>query len=205
MIKYFLHSLISIDDLIVIDPHDGSSIGLKRPNVKGELVLLTHEHYDHNAYQIVKGYTQIKVKSYESFNFKNYEISGFRTFHDREKGRRRGENTIYSITTPKGLLIVHLGDLGHEIDNEIIEEIKGANLLAIPVGGVITIDANEALRLVNKIKPKLVLPIHYWVPGHYMPLNTNWEFISGLKWKTTIIGEEGIEETTLENNTLLIA
>jgi len=206
MIKYFLHSLVCIDDLICIDPHDGKSIGLPVPNVTASLVLITHNHYDHNAYNIVKGSPKVKMKELGSFSINGYTITGFKTYHDKEKGKRRGENTIYEIITPKGEKIIHLGDLGHELDEELKDRLKGADVLAIPVGGVITINFIQAKEIIDSLKPRIILPIHYWVNGHYMPLDTLDEFLNACKdWKIVKIenGKE-VDENSLENKTILI-
>ncbi len=174
--------MFSIDDKILIDPHDGGSIGLARPNIDYiDLVLITHDHYDHNAYQILK-FKELKQSYYGNYTFEGYKISGIRSFHDKENGKKRGETAIYRIDTGKNV-VVHLGDIG-EIPNEnIIKEIASPDILMIPVGGLITIDYNEAVELINDLKPSVVIPMHYWVNGHLMPLDPPDEFLKKLGWK----------------------
>ncbi|MEM0372947.1 MAG: MBL fold metallo-hydrolase [Sulfolobaceae archaeon] len=206
MIKYFLHSLVCIDEVICIDPHDGKSIGLTVPQISPKVILITHNHYDHDAYQIAKGSPLVKIKAMENFSINNYTIFGFKTYHDKEKGRRRGDNVIYKIITPKGKKLVHLGDLGHKLSDELRERLRNPDLLAIPVGGVITINYIEAREIIDELNPKIVLPIHYWINGHYMPLDTIEDFLNVMKgWKIIKIAEnKTIEEDSLENKTILI-
>ncbi len=191
MIRYFGHSMVLIDDKIVIDPHDGVSIGLPKPEVSADLVLITHDHYDHNAYHVVKGYKDVKVRYYGSFEFEGYKIKGFKAYHDKENGKRRGETAIYEIIKPNGVRIVHLGDLGHLVN---YEELKNSDFMFVPVGGVITINASEAVSLIESLSPKIVIPIHYWVKGHLMPLDPVDPFINLLKWDIVKIENYQLDE-----------
>src|SRR5690606_22468500 len=98
-----------------------------------------------------------------------YEISGvfiegFGVFHDAKQGAERGRNTIYKITIDD-IKIVHLGDLGHELSDTLIEEIGNIDVLLAPVGGVYTIDPAAAAQIVSKLEPRIVVPMHYKMEG----------------------------------------
>ncbi|BBG25248.1 MBL fold metallo-hydrolase [Sulfuracidifex tepidarius] len=171
MIRYFGHSALLFDS-ILLDPHDGGSIGLQVPDYpEVKLVLVTHDHYDHNAYQIVK-YEVLKEQQIGTFDLGSYLITGYKSFHDKENGKRRGKNVIYKIKRKSdNFTLVHMGDLGHSLNDELMKELRGANLLALPVGGIITIDSKEASELVEQLEPEAIIPLHYWTKGHYMPLD----------------------------------
>lgn len=205
MIKFLYHSSFLLDNYILLDPHDGGSIGLPRPEAKAELILITHNHYDHNAYEIIP-HREVKFKQYGEFDFGAYSIEGIKTFHDKENGKRRGENAIYKITDKKGKSIVHLGDLGHLPSEEIIKSVKSPDVLMIPVGGVITINHNEAKEVIRMIDPKIVIPMHYWIKGHLMPLNPIDDFLNLMKESRKIIEikEKEIDETTVEKNSIIV-
>ncbi|AWR93350.1 MBL fold metallo-hydrolase [Acidianus brierleyi] len=193
MIKYFGHSMFSIDDKILIDPHDGGSIGLTKPNVEyTDLVLITHDHYDHNAYQLLK-FKEIKQSFYGNYTFEGYKILGLRAFHDKENGKRRGETAIYRIDTGKSI-IVHLGDVCDKLSEKIIKEISSPDILMIPIGGLITIDYKEAIDLINDLKPSTVIPMHYWVNGHLMPLDPPDEFLRKMGWKIRELNKNYFED-----------
>lgn len=91
-------------------------------------------------------------------------ILGIPSFHDNSQGSKRGRNAIFIIDID-GLRLVHLGDLGHKLDEPQLEEINGSDLLFIPVGGDFTIDAKKAAEVINQVGPKIVTPMHYCLPG----------------------------------------
>ncbi len=94
-----------------------------------------------------------------------YEISGvliigIATFHDADRGRERGENTVYLIEVDE-ISVCHLGDLGHVLTVAQVEEIGNVDVLLLPVGGVSTINAPMAAEVVRQLEPKVVVPMHY--------------------------------------------
>ena len=166
---------------IAIDPHDGLSIGLKRPSVKADLILVTHDHFDHNAVEIArKNGTRIFKSFYGEANIDNILIKGYRTFHDKFGGRRRGENTIYKLSV-EGINIAHLGDLGHIITGELVNELKDLDVLMIPIGGVYTIGPDEAWEIITTLNPKITIPMHYWIRGLTLPLHRIDDFLAYVK------------------------
>ncbi len=200
MLRYFGHSSLMFDS-ILIDPHDGGSIGLQKPDYPPvKLVLVTHNHYDHNAYQLAPHET-LKVELRGTVDLGSLVVQGYPSFHDNEGGKRRGKNTIYKVTRKSdGFTLVHLGDLGHQLDDEIIRALRGPSLLAIPVGGVITIDSKVASVLVEQLEPQAIIPLHYWVSGHYMPLDPVDTFVELEKGKYEVNSIDNKNSNLDENN-----
>ncbi len=166
---------------VVIDPHDGVSIGLPKPSIRGDLILVTHDHFDHNAVEIVsKEYSRVMKEFRGEAIVDNIKITGIKTYHDKFEGRRRGENTIYVLEVDN-YKIAHLGDLGHIPSENILDNLKGLDLLILPVGGTYTIYPDEAWKIIESVKPNNVLPIHYWVPGLTLPLHPIDDFIVYIK------------------------
>ena len=153
---------------IVIDPHDGGSIGLKPPKASADAVLITHEHFDHNAFNVVsKKDTLVYSMKEGEFKVLGHNVRGFRFFHDKSKGRRRGYVIAYLIDI-EGVHFLHLGDIGHIPSNtDILGDI---DVMMVPVGGTFTIDAREAKELMDLIRPKATIPMHYWIRGVNLPL-----------------------------------
>lgn len=162
---------------ILIDPF-AKEIGLKPPKIKDDLVLVTHEHMDHNA---------VGEANPEAFIIRNpgeYEnhgiaIRGIQTYHDNKEGVERGPNTVYTIKTEE-MVLCHLGDLGHTLTDQQVEDIGDVDILMIPVGGVYTIDAKTAVEVINQIEPKIVIPMHYKLPGLGVGLEGSEKFVKEL-------------------------
>lgn len=163
IIKYTGHSCFKIFDdetgySIILDPYkDGSVPGFGRISDVASEVLCSHEHGDHN------GREHITTEPKDGSPFK---IEYIDTFHDPEKGALRGVNRIYVITnTRTGEKLVHYGDIGEMIDDLLTEEnlalLKDADIALVPVGGVYTYDIAEALELIDRTEPKLVVPMHF--------------------------------------------
>jgi len=98
-----------------------------------------------------------------------YEISGvliigIATSHDGERGKKRGKNTVYLMEIDE-ISVCHLGDLGHVLTGEQVEEIDNVDVLLLPVGGVSTINAPVAAEVVRQLEPKAVIPMHYQTPA----------------------------------------
>ncbi len=94
------------------------------------------------------------------YEIKGVSIVGVGTFHDNKRGKDRGINTIFMITI-EGVTVCHCGDLGHELTDEQLELIENVDILMVPVGGFYTIDSADALKVINQIEPKVVIPMHY--------------------------------------------
>lgn len=165
-ITYLGHSSFKIrgkSATIVTDPFEPSIVGLKFPkHVGADIVTVSHDHADHNATSVVEG-TPYIVNGPGEYEVKGVGIVGFSVFHDAEKGIKRGKNTIYRIEID-GVSIVHLGDLGHILDNGQVESLDGVDVLMVPVGGFYTITAEEAAQVVSEIEPAIVIPMHYGRP-----------------------------------------
>lgn len=153
------------DDItVVIDPHDGKSIGIKAPSVKADLVLMTHDHYDHNAARIIRGAHKDLLEKIGVFDFQDLIITGFPTFHDEHRGLKRGRNVIYKFKMD-GITICHCGDLGHLPEQSFYDEIGEIDVLFVPVGGVFTLEVDKVIKMIEIIKPKIVVPMHYHLGG----------------------------------------
>src|SRR3989344_1368788 len=161
-VKYLGHSAFFIksrEAKLVTDPFEPQMVGLKFPKVEADIVTVSHQHKDHNQAQLVVG-TPLIIDMPGEFEKKSIRILGFQTFHDKQKGAERGENIAYKIEG-EGISLLHCGDLGLVWDDSFIDQIGEINVLLIPVGGFYTIDSNEAVELVKKIEPSIVIPMHY--------------------------------------------
>jgi len=148
---------------IVIDPFDEAT-GLKVPSLSADVLLISHSHHDHDNKKVVRG-NPFLIEEPGEYEIKGVFVQGITSFHDDKGGKERGSNTIYSIEA-EGVRLCHLGDFGQkELTSEQLEEIGDVDVLMMPVGGVYTISAKEAAKIVSQIEPLLVIPMHYHIPG----------------------------------------
>ena len=161
---------------IVIDPYD-EKIGLKLPNLSADILLVTHEHSDHNNIKDVKGAPFI-IKGPGEYEIKEVFIQGIPSFHDDQEGKERGRNTIY-VLEAEDLRFCHLGDLGQkQLTDEQLEKIDKVDVLMIPVGGEgYTIDSSAAQKIIGQIEPKIVIPMHYALPKNKVKLDEVSKFL----------------------------
>lgn len=161
-ISYVGHSCFRIkgkDTSLVIDPYDPKKTGYKLPKLKSDIVLLTHGHEDHSYLDGVSDY-KLLIDTPGEYEMSGTFIYGIKTYHDEQKGKQRGNNTIYQIDVD-GFSLLHLGDLGHELSTETLEKLTDIDVLMIPVGGTYTIDAKTAIKVISSIEPSMIVPMHY--------------------------------------------
>jgi L-ascorbate metabolism protein UlaG (beta-lactamase superfamily) len=167
-IQYLGHSCFRLrgrDGIVLCDPFDrsaGSDIG--RPTA--HIVTVSHKHPDHANVAAVKPMREriFTIDGPGEYEVGGVLISGVRTFHDKHKGAELGGNTTYVIHLDD-VVFCHLGDLGHELSTHQLDEIGTVDVLFLPVGGGETIGPAEAVGVISQIEPRIVIPMHYAVPG----------------------------------------
>jgi len=168
-IQYYGHSCFKIttkpagrgqeEVTIFLDPFD-KSVGLRPPQGQADLVLVSHDHPDHNNVAALKGEPRI-IDIPGEFSAKGVNVIGIQTYHS---DKRDIINTAFLLEA-EDLKICHLGDLGVAITEKQLEELDGVDILMIPVGGKYTIDAKKAVEIIKLIEPSIVIPMHYKIKG----------------------------------------
>ncbi len=166
IITWYGHSCFRIeskDTSVLIDPFS-SEIGLRPPKIKDTIVLVSHQHYDHNNTEGMPGESFL-VEGPGEYEIKGVSIKGIQSYHDKSQGQERGLNTIYVIKM-EDMTLAHLGDFGEEkLSEEQVEKIGDVDILMIPIGGIYTVNYKEAMEVVRQIEPKVVVPMHYKIQG----------------------------------------
>ena len=160
-ITYIGHSCFKIKDKtisLVIDPYN-PKIGYKLPKLSSDVVLVTHDHFDHNYIEGVSDY-RLFVDGPGEYEVGGCFIYGKSVDHDEKNGEERGKVTMYLITIDD-FNILHLGDLGRELTQEEMERIPNVDVLMIPVGNKYTIDEKAAVKVISALEPSYVIPMHY--------------------------------------------
>ncbi|MBP8718242.1 MAG: MBL fold metallo-hydrolase [Candidatus Atribacteria bacterium] len=143
---------------ILTDPFDGT-LGYRMTKEKINIITISHEHYDHNNTMGIKG-KPVVLKGPVNRDTHKIIFKGINSYHDSVFGEYRGNNTIFIIKTDE-MVLCHLGDLGHLLDRGQLEEINQVDILFIPTGGYYTINHIQADQVIEQIKPKIVIPMHY--------------------------------------------
>lgn len=163
---------------ILIDPFS-RDIGLRPPRTKDDVVLVSHEHYDHNNLDGLAEDTSV-FRGPGEYEAKGMAMTGVLSYHDDTKGTERGLNTIFVIRA-EDMTLCHLGDLGQaQLTADQIEAIGDVDILMVPVGGTFTLDGKTAAALVQQIEPKVVIPMHYKIAGLSVALDGPEKFVREL-------------------------
>ena len=164
-ISWLGHSCFGIrgsNAIVITDPYS-PSLGYSLGTPTARIVTVSHQHSGHSYVQGIGGEPRLVVRPGE-YEISGVLIIGIATFHDADRGKERGKNTIYLIEVDE-ISICHLGDLGHVLTAEQVEEIGNVDVLLLPVGGVSTINATMAAEVVRQLEPKAVIPMHYQTPA----------------------------------------
>jgi len=171
ILTYLGHSAFKLKGkrgVVVTDPYSGY-VGMNMPSVSADIITVSHNHPDHSAASLVSG-TARRKNPFLITQAGEYEVGGLSVFgvetkHDDNGGVERGENIVFTILIDE-LRVCHLGDLGHELSSGQIEAIGSVDVLLCPVGGVFTINPEQAVKVIRSLEPSIVLPMHYRSAQH---------------------------------------
>lgn len=246
-IRWWGQGMVSIETwwglTVVIDPYS-EDIGYELPDLSADLVLVTHEHADHNNVDAVKGephvarglddegrvntvyhrLARVSNNSRPTWEWNQQararvplpheiHIRSIPSWHDDTQGSDRGANAMFSIMVD-GVHILHAGDLGQsKLTDDQLQEIGNVDVLLLPVGGVYTIDGDQAWKIVNQVEPRIVVPIHYKTDKLNIPLEpvdkfaTNvpnlWQ-ISRLQHNTLAVSASPDKDPVVKGRTVIL-
>ena len=166
-LQYLAHAafLLTAEDGVTLltDPYESNgydgAIAYAPIDEQADIITISHEHADHNYISPMHDEAKI-IRGIGECDVRGIQIRGFSSFHDEKQGAERGQNTIFTISMD-GLTLCHLGDLGHLLADGNIKELGSIDVLMLPVGGVFTTDAKMATAVMEKINPKICIPMHY--------------------------------------------
>jgi len=168
---------------VITDPYP-PDLGYSLGKPTAHIVTVSHQHPGHSYVQGISGGPRL-VTGPGEYEISGVLITGIATFHDRERGKQRGRNTVYLMEVDE-VSVCHLGDLGHALTAGQVEEIGNVDVLLLPVGGVSTINAPVAAEVVRQLEPRAVVPMHYKTEA------LNWE----LEPVDRFLKEIGVKEIT---------
>ena len=199
-IEWYGHSCFLLtlenDYKILTDPFSTEWVPYQPPSGNVNVIFSSHDHFDHNAVDIVPSdyvlrasgteatfFGTKKGKPFEGQGDFSFDLGGMEltcttipSFHDERQGELRGPNGIIRFNVAD-IVFVHLGDLGHTLESEMEEEIGDVSVLFVPVGGGSTIDSAKAAEIVRSLSPRIVIPMHYKTPAITRELETVENFL----------------------------
>jgi L-ascorbate metabolism protein UlaG (beta-lactamase superfamily) len=184
-ITWLGHSCFKLQDktgsdgiTLVTDPFFDEATGLKMPHFEADIVTVSHGHKDHNNIAALRGNPFI-IDGAGEYEVKSVGVQGVESFHDDKGGAGGGKNIIFRFDMDD-ITITHLGDLGHVLDPKQLEVLEGTDILLIPIGGTYTLNAQKAVEVISQIEPRIIIPMHYSVPGLKINLDGVEKFIKEL-------------------------
>ncbi len=143
---------------VITDPYS-PEVGYSLGKPKADIVTVSHQHSGHSYVRGVSGDPK-PITGPGEYEIGGILVIGLATFHDAENGNQRGKNTVYLMEVDE-VALCHLGDLGHMLTPEQMEELGNVDILMVPVGDVSTIGAPVAAELARQLETKVVIPMHY--------------------------------------------
>jgi L-ascorbate metabolism protein UlaG (beta-lactamase superfamily) len=155
---------------VFIDPFDDVAPVAQRglrwdyPAIEGvqaDLLLVTHEHFDHNGVGAIAGEPPTLRSTAGRLESPIGEVLAVASEHDAAAGTERGPNTLFAFTLG-GRRVAHLGDLGQsDLREEQAQALGDVDLLFVPIGGGPTIGAEQAAMVAGRLSARIVVPMHY--------------------------------------------
>ena len=174
---------------IITDPYAvGGGINYSPIKETADIVVVSHDHGDHNNVSTVQGKPEV-VRGSGTKTAKGVRFSGVAASHDASQGAQRGPNIVFCFTVD-GLNLCHLGDLGHALSSGQVTEIGVVDILFVPVGGFFTIDATVASQVCDQLKPRIVIPMHFKTPKCAYPIADAEDFLKGKRNVRKVAGSE---------------
>jgi len=162
---------------LLLDPFHESEVGYAMPPTRADIVIISHDHLDHNNVDAAGSGAEVIYGPGEYF-CRGMEILGIKSYHDAQRGKLLGINTIFCFALDC-IRVCHLGDLGHPLSRAQVKNIGAVDLLFLPVGGRYTIDAVGANKVMSQLHPAVTLPMHFQTPALSFELDPVDDFLKG--------------------------
>ena len=146
---------------VLTDPFP-DSIGGRLGTIQPTIVTISHQHPNHNRWQgLVDDFRLIEGPG--EYAISGVYIKGIMTPPGREDAPEK-RNTAYFMEMD-GLSLCHLGDLSSSISSLDVDELTALDILFVPAGGACTFDIGQTGEIIQALNPRIVIPMHYKVPG----------------------------------------
>lgn len=158
--------LRSENQVVITDPFP-ESLGLQPDSRPATVVTVSNSHPNHSHWESVTGDPRV-LSAPGEYQYAGVSVRGIMT--PLAPGTPQEQrNVAYSISLD-GVNICHLGDINMPITPRQVEELSPADVLLVPLGGGCTLELEEVLKVMENLAPKIVIPMHYRIPGVSVPL-----------------------------------
>lgn len=165
------------EDIIIWTDLLEKGSGLRSPQGQADILLLSHGKNE-EIRESLKGEPVI-IDAPGEYSIKGIAILGYPAFRDEKDGTIRGQNTLFAFES-EDIHVAFLGALGHDLSPDLFDKLNGVDVLFVPVGGSDTLDPKRIAELTRKIEPKMVIPMHYQIPGLTLPLQSEKSFCEAI-------------------------
>ena len=166
---------------IITDPYEpgafGGALNYKPIGISPDIVTVSHDHADHSYVEGLPNHFSL-VSQPGSKNVHGIDFKGIESYHDAEQGALRGMNIIFIMNVDR-IRVCHLGDQGHELSPHQAEQLGEIDILLIPVGGYYTIGPDEATRMIDRLNPRIAIPMHFKTDKVELPILPVDNFLQG--------------------------
>ena len=185
---------------VVTDPFSKpEEAGAKPIKTSADVVTVSHDHWDHNNVAAISG-NPVVFDMPGDYEVKGVTFKGIDSKHGNEVDL---PNTIYTMKMDD-LTVAHLGDLGEKLSSYQLDRVNGVDILLIPVGGKYTLDAQEAVEVINQIEPKIIIPMHYKTPGSKVDIVSVENFVKEIGMEPEKVGKLKVLKKDLPEETKLV-
>lgn len=142
--------------------------GLHAPGSPPDIVTMNNSHSSHytsapdpRIRHVLRGWNPEGGIADHDLRFKDVRIFNIPTnIFDRGGGRQVNGNSIF-VYESGGVCLVHLGHLHHYLNDQQQLQLRSADVLFVPIDGTTTMSHQEALHVIEQIKPRVIVPMHF--------------------------------------------
>ena len=167
-IEFFGHNFFQITSpkgtKIITDPVSPGFY--PTPNVAPHAITVGREHPNHNYVEIAKNSPVILrgLSNYGaewnkvSTTVKDILVYTVPIYQQQYGNALKGAAFVFDLGT---ICVAHLGDLAHKLTEDQIKAFGKVDIALIPIGGMFTMPPDTAREVLQQLKPKIAIPMHY--------------------------------------------
>jgi len=167
-IEFFGHNFFQITSTkgtkIITDPVSPGFY--PTPNVSPHAITVGREHPNHNFVEIAKNGPVVLrgLGNYGaewnkiSTTVKDILVYTVPIYQQQYGNALKGAAFVFDLGT---ICVAHLGDLAHKLTEDQIKAFGKVDIAMIPIGGMFTMPPDTAREVLQQLKPKIAIPMHY--------------------------------------------